>query len=314
MDESFVFMSDPLLLEEEKEFRKFYRFSSWWIDHRDRLARLGLILFLFVDGLLILFATWSLLLSFVIQAPAERLAVYGMVAYGQADLHNYTKARAATPLTLGSATVLSSGNGLYDFYSVATNSNADWWAEVTYRFTWGIEETEPRTTVVLPASETPLVVLGKEFAAAPRSVTLEIDRIQWYRVDHHLTLAPYEEWALERLRFEIKDAVFGPSDTDPKIGRVTFTINNRSAYSYYSPTFLIRLLRGTTVVGVNRVTLDHLEAGETQDVSVAWFGTLPSASRVEILPEINPFDPDAYQALAGETSADTRTRVFERRR
>lgn len=304
-------MSDPLLLQEEKDFRKFYRLSSWWIDHRDRFWRLALFLFATLDAVLILFAAGSLLQSFVIQEPAERLAVYGMVAYGQNDLHRYTVAQKAKPLTTAGTMSLSSGNGLYDFYGVVTNPNKDWWAEVTYRFTWGTEETVARTVAVLPDADTPLVVLGEELASAPRSVSLVLDQVTWHRVDHHLTFAPYEDWILGRVRFEVKDPTFGPSETDPKIGRVLFTLTNRSAYSYYSPTFLIRLLRGTTVVGINRVTLEHIEAGETTDVSVTWFGTLPSATRVEVLPEINPFDEAAYQSLTGETSTDTRTRVFE---
>lgn len=307
-------MSDQLLLEEEKEFRKFYRFSSWWIDHRDLLVRIGMFVFAFFDLLLLGFAAWVFLASFVIHAPAERLAVYAMVAYGQEDLHRYTTARKATPMTFTSPLILSSGNGLYDFYAVAKNTNLDWWAEVTYRFTWSGGETNVFSAIVLPSSETPLVLLGEEISSTPKSVTMEIEKVSWKRVDRHLTLSSFDEWEKQRLRFDVTDAVFGPSDLDPKIGRVTFTIANKTAYSFYSPTFLIRLLRGTTVVGVNRVTLENLEAGEVEDVSVTWFGTLPAASTVEVIPEINPFDPDAYQALTGESSVDTRMRVFENRR
>jgi hypothetical protein len=55
-----------------------------------------------------------------------------------------------------------------------------------------------------------------------------------------------------------------------------------------------------------------LDSGEEIDVGVNWFGTLPSVSKVEVIPEINIFDIDTYKSLAGETTRDTRTRVLGR--
>ena len=63
-------------------------------------------------------------------------------------------------------------------------------------------------------------------------------------------------------------------------------------------------------MGVNRTTLSALESGDEIEVAVNWFGSLPSVSSVEVVPEINLFDLDAYKALQGESTRDTRTRVL----
>jgi hypothetical protein len=66
------------------------------------------------------------------------------------------------------------------------------------------------------------------------------------------------------------------------------------------------------VVGVNRATLSELESGEATEVVLNWFGTLPSVSEVDVVVELNLFDLSIYKPLEGESTRDTRTRVFER--
>ncbi len=301
--------------EEEKEFSRFYKFSKWYITNRERLKKIGYGIFIAFDSILLLFVFWTFLDAYVISYAAERRAVAEMVVVGFDDLRAYTKASAAKPLVKNEVTVLSVGSGKYDFYTTVSNPNDDWWAEFTYVFRSSEEEEmAEQTGFILPAEEKPVVALGVEASVAPRNMTFNIADVQWHRVDHHM-VGDYEEWYQDRFHFDIQDVTWTvDSELEKPIGKVSFTVTNDSAFSYYDPVFYALLLRGSRVVGVNKISISSIDAFETKKIEMHWFGTLPSVSQVEIIPEINLFDVDVYKPLEGESSFDTRTRVFERRR
>ena len=128
-------------------------------------------------------------------------------------------------------------------------------------------------------------------------------------MDRHAT-GEYDAWIAGRLNFIIENAAFERVELDGEtIARVSFTVKNDTAYSYYEPAFTAMLTRGSTVVGVTGTTLSDLDAGEEQEVVINWFGTIPSVNKTEISVSVNPFDILSYKPLEGETTEDTRTRV-----
>jgi len=306
-------MADSFLKEVEQEDLRFYKISKFWIENKETLKRIGLGIFMAFDAILMTWVLWSLLDGFVISAPAESRAVSEVAAYNQRELHAYTLAHRAQSMDPSAATLISAGEGKYDFYATLENPNADWWAEVTYVFSWTGGESEPETTFILPGEAKPLVAFGAESTSPPRGVNTILTNVVWHRVDHHMT-GEYASWAEDRLDFVVTDAVLGESELDGDIGRVSFHVRNATAYNYYEPSFIIVLKRGANVVGVNRTTLSDIDSGETQEVVVNWFGTVPTASQIDVIPEINIFDVEAYKPLEGETTTDTRTRVFPGRR
>jgi hypothetical protein len=306
-------MENGFLKEEEQEFKRFYRLSSWWVNNRGRVRQAGLGLFFALDFALVAFAGWTFLDSFAVSYAQERLAVAEMVAYGQEDLNARTRAEAAVPLEPGTVTVLAVEDGAVDLYAPLVNANQDWWAEITYVFRAGEVATTPKKTFVLPAQEKQLLVFNTKDLGGARTAEVELQETIWHRVDRHLTGEP-TNWLEDRLSMTIKDAAFQTDiPLDGKtIGRASFTVTNSTAFSYYDVPFVILLRRGSSVVGVNGTTIASLDAGATQDVSVNWFGALPSASTVEVVLDLNPFDLGVYKPLSGETTSDTRTRVFVR--
>ncbi len=298
-----------VLLEAGKEYQKQYRLSSWWIEHRDGLKRLGLILFACVDGIFLLVAGWAFVDAYAVSYADEQRSVLEIVAYGQSDLRAYSVATAAEDLDLGGTTVVASSEGKYDLYATIANPNDDWWAEFTYAFTSSAGDTEPASGFVLPGEEKPVVAYAVEASATPRSASLVISDVVWHRVDHHVT-GDLERWMTDRLNFVVENAAFERVDLDGEtLGRVTFAVKNDSAYSYYEPAFTATLLRGSSVVGVTGTTLSELDAGEEQEVVINWFGTIPSVNKVEVSVSVNPFDISSYKPLEGETTEDTRTRI-----
>jgi len=308
-DENGVFVK-----EEEKEFKRFYRFSSWYVNHRESLKKLGYGMFIGVDVLLLLFAAWSFLDAYVISYPRERQAIVQMLSVGHEDLRAYTEANAAVDLVPGEATIISLGEGEYDFYSTLSNPNADWWAEFSYTFSSSQGDASQGTSFILPGEEKPIVAFGIESETPPRDASMRVESVMWHRVDVS-DVGNYEQWAEDRLDFALENVQW-TTDTELNggIGRVNFTVTNDTPFSYYDPAFYILLMRGSRVVGVNRIVVSSLDSFETEEVVVNWFGTLPAVNSVEIVPEVNIFDVASYKPLEGETTTDTRSRIFSGRR
>ncbi len=305
-------MAENFLLEEDKEFRRHYKISLWWVEHREQLRKLGLAFGVAIGGLLTVFGLWTFTDSFLIGGEAERVDVARMAIVGR-ELNAYSLATAAKDLETSVITVLPSSTGKFDFATTLTNPNTDWWATFTYTFQVGDINTPVEHGYILPDEEKPLLALAAPFASAPSNAEGQISNLVWHRVDKRVT-GPYEAFAKDRLAIEITNRLFSTDvqlDGKP-LGRVSFTAENHTAFSYYDLTLTIILRRGTSIVGVNRTTLSSLEAGQNQEVAVNWFGPLPSASEVQVIPEVNIFDLSSYKPLAGETSEDVRTRVFER--
>ncbi len=302
-----------LLLQEEKEFKRFYKLSVWWVEHRAFLKRSAIALFIAFDVVLLLFGGWHLLDAFAVSSGAEQNAVMRMVVLGQSDLRAYTDENAATDLEAGEGRVISIGNSRYDLYTTLLNPNDDWWAEFTYAFSSGDLTTDSRIGFILPSEEKSVVELAVESTSPIQAATLVIEDVTWHRVDHH-AIADYETWASDRLNFLISASSFEKETRfdGETYGRTTFMIENDTAYSYYDVGLFVLLLRGSSVVGVNRTTLSSLESGVEAEVTVNWFGTLPSVSQVLVVPELNIFDVEVYKPLQGESTRDTRTRVFTR--
>jgi len=298
-----------LLLQEEKEFKRTYQFSLWWVEHRAMLRRLGYGLFAFCDVVLLVFVIWTMVDSFVIASTDESRAVAQMVAYGQTDLHAYTRSQAAAPIVPEEVRVFSLGKGRYDFYVPIQNENEEWWAEFHYRFSFDTQVTETLRGFILPNQQKPLAALAIESQIDVQRAELELFDISWHRLDPRV-IADYPKWRDEHIHFEITDAIF-TSETgfeNETFGHTSFRVFNKTAYSYINPVFFVLLKRGSAVVGVSRIVPDTLAAGSHRDISLNWFGVVPTVNSVEVIPDILLFDPDVYRDPIGQPSLDTRTK------
>ncbi len=275
------------------------------------LKKIGYGILIAFDCALLLFVIWTMLDSFAISYGSEQVAVANMVVVGQQDLHSYTVSSAAFPIEPTRVVALPIGNSRYDFYTKIINENKQWRADFTYKFVYGGGETEELQGYIHPNEAKPVSVLAQEISTAPGQAEFVITDVNWYRVNAH-TIRDYDIWYGDRTNFEIETEGF-EKDTrfeGETFGRTTFTIKNKSPFSYYNPRFHVLLKRGSAVVGVNRTTLTSLDSGKEEVVTINWFGTLPAVSSVEVIPEINFFDLDSYKPLVGESPIDTRLRVF----
>lgn len=298
---------NEILLQEEQEHSKQYKRAMWWVEHRALLQKIGIAFLLLIDTILVLFVVWRFVDAFFITAPKENRALLQSVFLNQEDLRAYSAASSATDLIVSNARSFRSAADSTDFYAQMENTNNQWWAEFEYQFSFGGEETGWQKSTILPQSKKPLMILAHKTSVAGGNVEAEIQNVVWHRVDAH-KIADYETWSKNRLSLDISNLLFTqePIIGDVPLSRTEFTVHNNTAFSYESPSFFLILKRGSSVIGVNKTTLQSLVAGEKQDVIVNWFGVIPSASQFEVIPDLDLFDARTYKILSGEEGIDTR--------
>lgn len=312
----FIYMeSGGFLKEEEKGFKTFYKRSLWWVEHRALLRRIGVIVLAVFDAALLLFSGWTFLDAFVVSVDREDRAVAEVAVVGQTETRNFSIAHAADAMSLGEVQIFTTGDKRYDFYTTLANPNREWYAEFRYTFVIADAETEELSGFILPGEEKPLTYFAYEADSRPSSVRFNIHDLAWHRVDPH-AISDYDTWYADRFGWSITNPLFSRDLAIDKeeIGRISFTVSNATAFSYWEPEFYVLLLRGNSVAGVTRTTIDRFESGETREVMINWFGTIPAVTKLEVIPAVNLFDPDAYMPLVGETSSDIRERVLRGRR
>ncbi len=302
--------SKPLLQQEEEEYKRFYKLSLWWVEHRVGLRRLGISAFIAFDVIVLLFVAWTFLDTYAVSYDKEQLALAQMVAVGQSDLRAYTFLNSAQPLVEQESRVFSIGEGRYDLYAELVNPNSDWWAEFTYQFVHEGGATEEKVGFILPGQVKYIMELAVDSEVSVRSAAFDVLDVDWRRVDHH-TYGTYSDWVTDRSVIEIEEAKFEKViDGDQVYGKTVFDVHNKTAYSYYDPIFYVLLKKGNALVGVSQVTPSVLHSGQIQSVSLNWFGTLPGVTNVEVHTDIHFLDPSTYKSLEGEATRDTRTIEF----
>ncbi len=305
--------SNNLLLEEEKESKKQYKLSLWWVEHRGALKRLGYGVFMFFDAILLLFVLWTFLDTYAVSYDKERSAIERMVVQGFDDLRSYTISNAAQELQQDDLRVFSLGGDRYDLYAMMSNPNLDWWVEFDYSFSTNEADTPIQRAVFLPGQIKPVINLAITSTTPLRSSELRVSNIVWHRIDHR-EIGDYETWFAERSDIEVRDPTFRVEQQNEKtIGVTQFTVLNRTAFSFFQPSFFVLLKQGSSVVGVNRITVTSLDSLQSKDVSLNWFGTLPGVSTVEIIPDIQLLDPTTYKRAKGVLDGDVRTRPVIKR-
>jgi hypothetical protein len=301
---------NPELLQVEKEFKR----EVAVIETIPRLKKIGLLLWLILDVALVtifLFGIGSYLVNGVFVDRAQISNIISNVD----SIRSISVERSADALFINNAQLFALGEDRYDFYAEVDNPNADWYATFTYYFTSSSGDTRISEGFILPDSTQRFAALNNSFDTRPSGSELVIEAIEWRRVDGH-EVPDVNEFLEEHQQFLISDAVYEREVEleEGSIPRTTFTILNNTPYSYWTPEFFVLIMRSGKVAGVNTVTLSGLGASESRDVVVNWFGAVPSSGTVEVIPNINYFDPDVYMPLGGDVQEDIRDEINDRRR
>ncbi|MFA5853521.1 MAG: hypothetical protein WC866_00385 [Patescibacteria group bacterium] len=272
----------------EKELR----WSQWWIDHKEQVKKAGLGVFMAFDVCLLGFGFWGFIDWLAFGGLREEQMIRQMTSpeYGR-----FTSV-ALEEVQVGAPIVLSGGVGKIDILTPIENRNDAFWAEVEYRYLIGGTEQALHKTFVLPGQTKYLSELGAS-SGSGASVELRIEKRLWHRVDLQ-DAANAAEFAESRLNIRAENPAYTASDplaTTP-VSSAKFTLVNGSAFGYYDVNLLVLLYRGDTVVGANQARVETLAAGEKKQMELFWFQLLPQVTKVQVVPDINIYDPYVYRS------------------
>lgn len=267
----------------------------WWVTHKVQVRRWFSVFLLVVDLGLVGYAGFGFADWFFGSGEIERR----LTAQMSQQAINYTYFRekfAPTEFKIDDAVVLNAGEKTYDFMARATNPNPHWWLTFDYRFESAAGQTTTQRGWLLPGDSKLLDALGVKSDVRPGTAKIVIENPVWHRVNMHETRPDYATWAKQRLNFQIDDVAFvPPSPQDPiAINRVQFNITNDTGFGYFKTGFLVTLLSGSRIVGINKVFISDLRPGERRPVEVSWFFDLPGVSKVDVRPIVNIFDEKNY--------------------
>lgn len=272
------------------------KYVSWWVRNEVRIRFWTRASLFAANGLVWAYVGWGLLDAYAISYPREsRLTL--AIAQNQSTLNRIEQDR---PVNVGTSQVLvfQSTDKRLDIAVDIQNPNTQWWPEFTYRFSVAGEQTPPRQGFVLPDSLVTLTELGfLPKSNGGRAAQLIVDNIRWHRVEPDSVEGDYAQFADKRfggvstknIKFE---NVVGSGDQ--QVGHTTFDVVNNGSYGYWSMDYIIKLMRGSTVVGVNRINLMSLRPGETRHVDLLWYDRIPAVTKTEIQPIINLLDSNSY--------------------
>ncbi len=270
------------------------KFGYWWVSHKVQVKKAGTIVLAIVAFSLFIYGAWGFADWFLGSGVRERQEM-GLMTLNSIDYQYFHASSRPDPMVTQAATTVTAGEGRYDIIAKVGNPNQRWWMEFDYRFTGAGFTDQYRKGYLLPTDNKYLYSLSVEADSKPSAV-LEVADVVLHRVDNHVVQPDYRSWAGDRLNFVIDDIEFlGPEKDSPiPVSRAAFTVKNDTAFGYVSVPFFVTLLSGTRVVGVNRVVISQLRAGETRQVEASWFNDLPNVTKVEVKPEINIFDNAVY--------------------
>lgn len=301
---------NPELLQVEKEFKREVKV----VESIPRLKKAGLLLWLIFDSVLLVIFFFGIGSYLVNGMFVDRDQVANMIS-NLSSIRSISLERSADSLFINNAQLFVLNDGKYDFYAEVENPNEDWYATFTYYFTSSSGDTRIHEGFILPGSTQRFAALNQSFDTRPSGSELVIEAVEWFRVDGH-EISDIEFFMDEHEEFVISDAIYDRAVEleEGSVSRTTFTISNNTPYSYWTPEFFVLIMRSGKVAGINTVNIAGLSASETREIVVNWFGAVPSSGTVEVIPNINYFDPDAYMPPQGDIGSDIRDDIDDRRR
>lgn len=283
----------------------------WLVAHRAVLKRIGYGALIAVAAVSWVYTLWGVVDHFFVRGLDLERSIQRDLAVRQNPRAAIIQRQRAKPLEIVEVILLPTSASTFDAAARVMNPNPRWVATVAYRLDVPGAPSELMHTVLLPGRERWLVRLNAESKVNPTTATLTFQSVDWQRLSHLEALDPMR-FIDERLNIEVKNPVFvsprelmlggsaplagGPAPT-VNVSRATFTVVNRSAYGLRDLELDVLLRRGPALVGVNRIALNDLRAGEERAAAATWFQPLGLVQAVEVIPYVNVFDPKAFIEL-----------------
>lgn len=214
---------------------------------------------------------------------------------------------APVGLAVQDARAVSVTSGRYDLFVEAENPNPEWYVAFDYYFVYDGGQTGVEHGFLNPGDERFVAAINVPLERRPSGLQMVMSNYVWQRVDRH-TIANTERFMAEHENITVESATYTKDLTvgSEQVATSKIVLENRTPFSYWNPAFVVKLMRGSTVVSLTKVTVPKFLANETRTVDVRWFGEVPPSGTLSVEPEIFYFDPTIYMSPGDEMGADVR--------
>lgn len=241
------------------------------------------------------YSLFRLIMILVIQDQQYRQDL-NYLSTQQIDYSYFHQVNQPRDLEIASFDVAGGREGRYDFIFNIINPNANFFgAQVTFQLISGGEILAEKTGFILPGEEKYFGFFGQETQDTANAM-IKIAKVNWQRVHN------FKDYSAEHLKFNITDIEFKPAEDlkirgELPVSTLNFKITNNSAYSYWHVGIFMALLSVDRVVGGSFIALDQFQSGQTRNVEMRWYDSLPSVTDYKILPEVNILDAAGYMPV-----------------
>lgn len=284
----------------DKSEEKQLKFAYWFVENKERLIKLGIVIFAVFDLILVVFGAWGLTDYFINYNRDEGI----MKNWATIDYQNIRQLINPKPLQVIDTTVISGGVDKYDLVAKIINPNTLWVAtKINYKFYINNEVYTPtQTSFILAEEEKYLMSLAYESTERINDFTLEIESISWKNLNK-IELKDVEiEISNEKL-----DSVTGLSQGQSNIKSLSFEVFNNSIYNLWQVGFQIVLLGSqNSIAAVNYLMINDLATFEKKTIELNLFNAPAYPRKIIVLPDVNIFNEDNFREEETEIEAGER--------
>ena len=137
-------------------------------------------------------------------------------------------------------------------------------------------------------------IYGFQSPSYPAGAKLAVEDTRWRKIDSH-QIPDVKGYIDIRMNFLVENIFIersSPGATVPP--RITFDIQNDTAYSYYEGRFALLLLSGGTVEGVMPLSIKDFRAGQNFPVDVRPVFDISGVDDIEVIPVMDVFDSSEF--------------------
>ncbi len=273
-----------------------FKAANWWVRNHVFLSRLGyLTLVLFIMACWG-YVAWSLADAYIISYPREQ-RIPAVIVSNQRLKANLTT-EAPETLQISPVANFAGTEGRRDLLTEVTNSNQDWWAEFDYQFKLGEEATPLRHGYILPGGQRYLSEVGWKGLTGNGVGTPEfvVNNFIWHRIDPLKVERNYANFAATRLQLHTDQPTYSNNLKvgTQIVGQSNFSLQNDSAYGFWSVDLTIVLFRSSVPVAVTQLNQNSLKPGEKRPISINWFDNLTGISNTVVQTNVNILDPKVF--------------------
>lgn len=178
------------------------------------------------------------------------------------------------------------------------NPNTDWVARIHY----SIPGTKKQTTTSIAPADTAYIFSSADDA----SIAVDKSAILWQHISKS-DVPDIEAYKKARRNFVIKDPKYAADIAQDKktvVYHVSFTATNATSWSYWQVPMLVLVYQGDRVAAALQTVFDTFTSGETRNADIVLPAPLGGVSSVEVIPQIDMFDPSASMPLPQAVKTD----------